>query len=121
MLSNEEAKGIGRVWLYTIIGVLLLAFVTLFWAFQIRPQTIAAERDAMVNSHQYVEARRTEILNNLEQCAQIDVQIAEYSLSEENAPVVEALRSQRHAIAARISRAASLLPMGVHMDTSSCQ
>ena len=117
MITNEEGQVIGRMFLYTILIVGLVGVAVMLWG-EMRPTMLDQEREANTHSPQYVEARRTEIMTNVQECARINTQIAQ---AGNNTAVVSALQSQRAAIRSRVQRAAASISFDSRpIDTSPC-
>jgi len=106
MITNREARFIPRL---LIGGCVFAGFVVMLaglfgtW----RPIALDMERRAEVRSPQYVEARRTEILNDVENVRQLDVDVAAGTASPSAA---DAMSLQRDAICERVRRAAAEIP-----------
>jgi hypothetical protein len=94
------------MFLFAIAFTGIMVTVSFMWG-AFRPAQLDMEREAVTHSHQYVEARRTQILNDLEAVSQIDVDLARGSLS---ADAAAALRLQRGAICERVRHAAAEVP-----------
>jgi hypothetical protein len=120
MLSDNEGWAVGKAFIYLVIGLFALAFIVLFWVWAVRPSLMDAEREGNIRSHGYVEARRTEILNNIEECRRIDVDLARARVAGEGS-VVSTLESQKQALSARVRRALSEIPVDDRsIDPSPC-
>lgn len=120
MISDNEGWAVGKAFIYLIIGLSAVAFIAVLWMSVVRPSLMDAEREGNVRSHGYVEARRTETLNNIEECRRIDVDLARARVAGEEG-VVSALESQKQALGARVRRALSEIPVdGRSIDPSPC-
>ena len=72
-----------------------------------KPYWLGLERQAFVASHQYVEARRTELNDLLIKVEEIDVSLVNPSVSE---GTKRGLRTQRTGLVQRMKTAASEIP-----------
>lgn len=88
-------------WAILIIGV-SIAGTTLTYC--MKPVWFGMEREAAVESHQYVEARKTEIVTNIQKHDELGVRIAQ---NEGNTKVVEALEMQQRSLKKKIQLAMS--------------
>lgn len=119
-MIEKESFVIGRLFIYTIVGVVLVGTSVFLWN-SFRPTFLDQEREAQIHSPQYVEARRTEILNNVEECRRLNARIA--MLPETGAEgSAQAMMEQRFALASRIRRALAQLPEDERtIDYSACE
>lgn len=121
----DEDFPFGKAAMYIVLGVVFLIVVvgmgSLLWG-EFRPALLDQEHEANIHSHQYVEARRTEILNNVGECRRLNTRIATLLDEGGHEGAVQAMQSQRAAIAARISIAVVQIPQdGRSIDFSACQ
>lgn len=80
----------------------------------LKPFELSLERKAYKSSHQYVEAKQTEILNLVEKIEGVQSDIDKYqaasSPEKDYSSVIQSLENQRDALKARIKRDASQIP-----------
>ena len=118
MLSDEEYSMIPRVYLYGILGagvVIMLIGI----AYAVAPLMMEGEREIQVRSPQYVEARRTEVLDSVAECRTINSQLAASNVSEE---LRRALELEKGTLRERANRALLQLPVGARgIDVSACR
>ena len=91
---------------YWWIVIALLIGATVSGVYLAKPVWLGFERRAFVASPQYVEARRTELLQLAGEVRGIDVKIA----AADNSSTREALRLQRDALVARMRESIALIP-----------
>lgn len=108
--NKEEVTGsifgITRTWFW--LGVLLLTvFAVGTGAMMTKPYWLGLERKAFVASHQYVESRRTELVQMHTQIVSIDRSIARGNL---RGRLSKALAAQRSALVSRMRNAAAGVP-----------
>jgi hypothetical protein len=104
-MRDDDVMWIPRLF---VAGVIFAGFVIMiigiFGSF--RPMQLDMERRAEVRSPQYVEARRTAILDDIAACRRLDVDIE----SAGNPSTIAAMRLQRRAICERMLRAEAEIP-----------
>jgi len=120
MFTEFEGWLTSRVYIYTFIVLFLVTGATLFWVAVVRPRVMDAEREGNIRSHGYVEARRTEVFNLVDECGRLNVSIAQAQTA--NQPdVADAMQSQKQALYSRVRRALSEFPVdGRSLDVSPC-
>lgn len=111
MFDSEERKFAGNTMKWVLFG-LLLVFVVGTVTMMMKPTWLGLEREAVQESHQYVEGKRDALLSWSAEYEKLGVQIAKYSKNPENGDVVEGLKRQRRALLAKISKDAQLMPKG---------
>lgn len=97
----------GRGYLFWCILVFgsMLAMTTLTYC--MRPHWIGMEREADVASHQYVEARKTEVLTNIQAYDELGTRIVQ---NEGNDRVTDALKMQQGSLKKKIKNALAKIP-----------
>jgi len=91
---------------YSLLAMLVAAGVTTFFLW-LKPLWLSLEREADVNSHQYVEARKTEVLTNIQKYDELSTRITQ---NQSNTKVVEALRMQQRSLKMKIKNALVKIP-----------
>lgn len=91
-------------WAVLITGVCIGA-TTLTYC--MRPTWLGMERKANVESHQYVEARKAEIIADIQQYDELETRIAQNS---DNAKVADSLRMQQRSVKRKIQAAMAKIP-----------
>lgn len=91
-------------WAVLITAVGIGATTLTYW---MKPVWFGMERKASVESHQYVEARRTEVIADIQAYDELGTRIAQ---NEGNTKVVEALQMQQRSVKKKIQLALSKIP-----------
>ena len=95
-------------WAILVGAVSVSATYVHYW---LQPTWLGYERKAFVESHQYVEARKTEILTNMEKYDELTVDIAKYEQAPgDNSQIIAGLKAQQRSLAAKIRAALANLP-----------
>lgn len=117
MLSDEEFSFIPRLFIYGLILSALVIMVTGI-GYAVAPMWMDAEREIQTHSHQYVEARLTEIQNTLAECRTINSQLQ----GDVSPGLQQALELERATLNDMIMRALSEIPPDSHPNnTGACQ
>lgn len=120
-MNTDEGSIVARVFVYSIMAVALVAGLALLWG-EARPAFMDQDHEANIHSHQYVESQRTAILNNVEECRRLNTRMATLTDEGGHESTIEAIQSQRTAIAARVRTASAQIPSdGRPVDISACQ
>lgn len=110
MLKNEDlethAEVTGLAIWYWIVGLFMLIAGTtvVLW---MKPVWLGFEREAAVESHQYIEARKTEVITDIQKHDELTTNIAKF---EGNDKVVSGLKSQQKSLEHKIQAALSKIP-----------
>ncbi len=117
MLNDFELSIIPRLFIYGLIGSALVIMLTGI-GYAVAPMWMDAEREIQTHSHQYVEARRTEIQNTLAECRTINSQLQ----GDITPQLQQALELERATLNDMVTRALSEIPPDSHPNnTGACQ
>lgn len=105
-MHGEISKNI--IWYFALFLFLGIVATTVILAMQ--PTWLGFEHESFVKSHQYVESRKAEVINDIEKYHQLDARIREYELNGKY-KVAEALKAQQRALARKIRKALSEIPV----------
>jgi len=106
---HAEITGLGCwYWAIGLVLIIITGFITMW----LRPVWLGFERKADVASHQYVEARKNEVLTNVEKYDELTAEIAKYEKGEGNEKIVAGLKAQQKSLKAKIKAALAKIPKG---------
>lgn len=101
------------IWYFALF--LFLGIVATSVTLAMQPTWIGFEHKAFVESHQYVEARKTEVINDIEKYHELDARINRYEQNG-NEKVAKSLKMQQRSLARKIRKALNQIPESEHPD-----
>ncbi len=107
----------GRGFLFWVILVTAAVVGMTFVHYWLQPTWLGYEHKAFVESHQYIEARKTELLTNIEKYDDLTVQIAKYEQSPDKyVNIITGLKAQQRSLARKIRAALTKIPKTEHPE-----
>lgn len=110
-MHGEISKSM--IW-YSALGLFIIVAATTV-VYAMKPTWLGFEHKAFVESHQYVEARKTEVINDIEKYHELDARINRYEQNG-NEKVAKSLRMQQRSLARKIRKALNQIPESEHPD-----
>lgn len=112
---QEHGKIIGISAGYFWIGLgTLIASTTLVLA--MRPTWLGMEREAFVESHQYIESHRDKLLTDISKYDELGSEIAKYEEDGGHDKIVSGLKMQKKSLSSRIRDSLSKIPAEHHPE-----
>lgn len=119
-MSIDHEENSNLIAWYWLLGVGLIV-ATSFGVAILRPTWLSMERDAYVESHQYVESQMTQLLTNIEKYDELEAEILKYEKSGDH-KIVAGLRMQQRSLKKRIRASLGKIPPDQHpSDTNRFQ
>jgi len=112
-MHSEISKSI--IWYFALF--LFLGIVATSVTLAIQPTWLGFEHKSFVESHQYIEARKTEVANDIEKYYELSARIKLYE-REGNYKVAEALEMQQRALGRKIKKALNQIPVSERPEGS---
>lgn len=111
--TKEEGIMAGRLFIWAIIIALIVGVMAIV-TYSFYPALLGIEREAFVQSHQYVEARHSAIFTYYDEYSGLSTQIAQLKgdTTNDHTTVITAMESQQSAILMQIRNEARKLPEG---------
>jgi len=100
----------GRGFLFWAILITAVVVGITFVHYWLQPTWLGYEHKAFTDSHQYVEARKTEVLTNVEKYDELTAEIAKYEKGEGNEKIIAGLKAQQRSLAKKIRAALARIP-----------
>jgi hypothetical protein len=110
-MKNDAVASSRLIW-YSVLGLaLVLGASFLFWRFYY-PTQLGLERDAIQQSHQYVDAKKSLLLKLAEDYEASETDIAKYNANDpvKYKDVVKGMETQQAVLLARIRSEAKMIP-----------
>ena len=117
-MSNElhehgKIIGISAGYFWIGLGTLIAATTVIL---SMKPAWLGMEREAFVESHQYVESQRDSLLTNIEKYDELEADIAKYEEDGGHDKIGSGLKLQQKSLAARIRDSLSKIPAEHHPE-----
>jgi len=109
--EHGKILGISQLYFWTAFGMLFMSSLVALW---LKPAFLGFEREAFVESHQYVEAHKDSLLTNIEEYDELEAEIAKYEQDEANEKIVAGLRAQQKSLKKRIRASLAKIPQEHH-------
>lgn len=110
---------LGRSFLFWAILIGLVIISGTFVHYWLQPTWLGYEHKAFVSSHQYIEARKTEVLENMAKYDELTVEIAKYEQADgDNSKIIAGLKMQQRSLAKKIKAALAKIPQEEWPDGS---
>lgn len=93
---------------YWVLGVILVTGTT-FFTVMLKPQWLGFEREAYVESHQYVESQKSQLLTNIEKHDELEAEISKYEKIGED-KIIPNLRMQQDSLKKKIRASLEKIP-----------
>ena len=108
---KEDAEFSVRFVWYAFLGFVVFAAIG-FGVYALEPTWLGLERQNFVNSHQYIEGKRTLLLKLASEYDENSTEIARYQAkdSEKYKEVIQGLNNQQESLYSRIKEESQLLP-----------
>jgi hypothetical protein len=108
---KDDAVATMRIVWYGALALVFAVAIT-FVGWKLWPTQMAVERDAMQQSHQYTDAKRSMLLKMAEEYEQGETDIAKYRASDavKFKDVIKGMETQQEALLARIRNEAKMIP-----------
>ena len=101
----------GRGFLFWIVLIVLVGIGVTYTHACLRPTWLGYERKAYVESHQYVEARKNEVLTNVTKYDELTTEIAKYERGgQDNTKIIAGLKAQQQSLKNKIKAALAKIP-----------
>jgi len=111
-MHGEISKSM--IW-YSALGLFII-FAGVTASYAMKPTWLGFEHKSFVESHQYIESRKTEVNNDIEKYYELGSRI---DLYEHEGKPVTALKAQQRAIGKKIKAALSQIPISEHPEGAS--
>lgn len=114
MNQAQEASFFFRWTTWAAIAVVVFVTIITFGTSWIPGFQAGVEHKANVNSHQYVQSKKTALLEYVSEYQGLETQIAQHKESDTNPSVIAGMRSQQGVLLSQIRREANLLKAEEH-------
>ncbi len=118
MDDHEDLKehgtilGIGAIYVWVGIGIVVMATTLIMY---IKPVWLGMEREAFVESHQYVESHKDKLMASIEEYDELEMEIAKYEQADgDNEKIIEGMRQMQWSLSTRIRNSLSKIPKEHH-------
>ncbi len=104
--------GTGTMYIWYAVGtVISIALITAM----LRPAFLGFERETFVESHQYVESHRDQVLTSIEKYDELTTEIAKYEQADgDYTRIIDGLLMQQRSLAKRIRASLEKIPEEHH-------